>query len=412
MDRLGQLAALAAAHPADAGIALMAGIVAAVIARRLLRGKVPADALIVVAAVMAQAVVMNGMWRFAGHVLHFAGVERVSMFGFLEVAMTACAVRARRNMRTFGTPGIEGPAVWALAALSGVFSALDASSGLEALFRLAVPLVAAGLWHRAIALEHREKTNRKTHWRYSFEKVLVRLGLADPSERDVTEVAAHRRIAVLARAAWRLRKARGGHREGRARRRLEKALEAAVEHAGLTADTGRQRLLLAQIGALGAADSLASLDLRAPWEVPPEDPARTAALEAELAATQEALTQALAMTGAPDAVRPPLHLVVPPARERSLVEEFAAIARTITPPVSGPETAKDEARPKPPGPPGERVMKPTQQAWLDETDEAEVARLARELSRNALADWFGIGRGRASALKEKHAAPAAANGTR
>jgi len=30
----------------------------------------------------------------------------------------------------------------------------------------------------------------------------------------------------------------------------------------------------------------------------------------------------------------------------------------------------------------------------------------------ALADWFGIGRGRASALKEKHAAPAAANGTR
>jgi hypothetical protein len=100
--------------------------------------------------------------------------------------------------------------------------------------------------------------------------VLVWLGLAEPSARAAGEVDAHRRIARLARAAKRLRERRAagarGWRQQLARRRLDKALEAAVEHAGLASDPGRQDQMLDQIAALNAAESLASLTAVAPWE--------------------------------------------------------------------------------------------------------------------------------------------------
>jgi len=81
---------------------------------------------------MATAVAANGMWRFFGFVLHFSGAERAAMFGSLELAVVTCAFRARRNMRSFGSAGAEGLAVWVLAGLSAVFAALDARSGAEA----------------------------------------------------------------------------------------------------------------------------------------------------------------------------------------------------------------------------------------------------------------------------------------
>ena len=109
------------------------------------------------------------------------------------------------------------------------------------------------------------------HWRLTAERVLVWLGLAEPSAgRTASEVDAHRRIARLARAAKRLRDRRAsgawGWRQDRARRRLDKALEAAVEHAGLASDPARQDQMREQIGALNAAESLASLTAAAPWD--------------------------------------------------------------------------------------------------------------------------------------------------
>ena len=169
--------------------------------RRALRGQQAEDVLTVAAAGLAQAVVMNGMWRFFGAVLHFSGAERISMFAFLEIAVMTAAFRARRNMRQFHSAGAEGAAVWVLSGLSAVFSALDARSGAEAVFRLAAPLVAAWLWHRGLGLERRRSSGRTVHWRLTAERVLVWLGLAEPAQRDASEVDAHRRIARLARAA-------------------------------------------------------------------------------------------------------------------------------------------------------------------------------------------------------------------
>jgi hypothetical protein len=239
-------------------------------ARNVLRGQQAEDLLTVAAAGVATAVAMNGMWRFFGAVLGFSGAERVIMFAFLEIAVVTSAFRARRNMREFGSAGVEGAAVWVLSGLSALFAALDARSAAEAVFRLAPPLVAAWLWHRAMSLEHRRSSGRVVHWRLTLERVLVWLGLAEPSARAASEVDAHRRIARLARAAKRLRELRASGarhwRQQRARRRLDRALEAAVEHADLASDPARQDQMRDQIAALTAAESLAGLSIAAPWD--------------------------------------------------------------------------------------------------------------------------------------------------
>ena len=299
--------AFVSAHPAIAAVCAAAALAAVFMlwgatqrlaagARTVLQGQQAEDLLTVAAAGLATAVAMTGMWRFFGNVLHFSGAERAAMFAFLELAVVTCAFRARRNMRAFGLAGAEGIAVWVLSGLSAVFSSLDARSGAEAVFRLAPPLVAAWLWHRAMSLEHRRSSGRSVHWRLTAERVLVWLGLAEPAGRTASDVDAHRRIARLARAAKRLRDRRAsgawGWRQDRARRRLDKALEAAVEHAGLASDPARQDQMLQQIGALNAAESLASLTAAAPWDRSGDagDSARVRDLEQSLAA-------ALARTG-------------------------------------------------------------------------------------------------------------------
>jgi hypothetical protein len=299
METVKALTAFASARPAAAAVIATAVLTAAFMAwfavRRLtagirgaLRGRQAEDLLTVVAAGLAQAVVMTGMWRFAGNVLHFSGAERGSLFAFLEVAVVTCAFRARRNMRQFSAASAEGIAVWVLSGLSAMFSAMDARSAAEAVFRLAAPLVAAWLWHRAMSLEHRRSFGRVLHWRLTAERVLVWVGLAEPSARAVGEVDAHRRIARLARAARRLRELRASGarswRQERARRRLDRMLEGAVEHADLASDPARQDQMRDQIGTLNAAGTLADLDVPAPWERRQAEAAEAATIRAEAAA--------------------------------------------------------------------------------------------------------------------------------
>jgi hypothetical protein len=281
MGTVKELTAFASGHPAAAAVCAAAALTASFMlwraarriaagVRNMLRGQQAEDQLTVAAAGLATAVAMTGMWRFFGAVLHFSGAERVTMFAFLEVAVVTSAFRARCNMREFGSAGVEGVAVWVLSGLSAVFSALDARSAAEAIFRLAAPLVAAWLWERGLALERRRASGRAVHWRLTAERVLVWLGLAEPARRAAGDVDAHRRIARLARAARQLRQLRASDaaswRQRRAKRRLGAAMEGAVEHAGLASDPARQDQMRDQLAALNAAESLASLDTQAPWD--------------------------------------------------------------------------------------------------------------------------------------------------
>jgi hypothetical protein len=290
MMRLDQVLSFAKEYPAVAAVAAV--VVLAVVAaggravRVLVRGRQAEDVLTLVAASVATTVVMNGMWRFAGNVLHFSGAERDTMFAFLELAMLTEAFRARRNIRESAaraeqarqrgdqpepvTAGVDGAAVWALSALSAVLSSLDASSAAEAVARLTAPLVAAWLWERGLSLYRRQLTGSRTiHWRLTAERVLVRVGLAEPTGRATSEVAAQRRLTQLALAAKRARMLResgaASWRQRWAGRRLDVALARAVEHADLASDAGRQDALLAQMGALHGAAGLARLSPPAPW---------------------------------------------------------------------------------------------------------------------------------------------------
>ncbi|GAA3138612.1 hypothetical protein GCM10010466_31960 [Planomonospora alba] len=233
------------------------------------------DVLTIVAASIATGVSAQGMWRFSSDVLGFDGPLRLLLFAFIEVAVITSAVRARRNMRENFSAGIDGVAVWALTCLTAVLSSMDARSPAEAVFRLSAPLVAAWLWERGMAIERHRITGRaRIHWRLTPERMLVRVGLAEVSDRTASEVDAHRRltrVALAAKKARALREAGASDRKMRAAlAKLDKEMDRAVEHAGLAVDPARQEALLSQIGALYNTSALIDLSPPVPWAPEPE----------------------------------------------------------------------------------------------------------------------------------------------
>lgn len=266
-------------HPVPAVLVTVAALAALVpvglLARRALRAAARVRArtssehlLTLVAAGIATAVSAQGMWRFFGDVLHFTGPLRVLTFAFIETSVVTSAVRARQAMRENYSAGVDGIAVWVLTSLSAVLSSLDARSFSEVVLRLAAPLVAAWLWERGMALERRRITGRaQINWRLTPERVLTRLGLADPTDRNASEVDAQRRLMHLALTAKHARNARAtgnGRKQQRALAKLDRAMERAVEYGGLATHPARQDLLLAQLGILYNAASLLDLTPRAP----------------------------------------------------------------------------------------------------------------------------------------------------
>ncbi|GIH22894.1 hypothetical protein Aph01nite_12040 [Acrocarpospora phusangensis] len=290
MPPLDQLTAFVSANPVGAAILGVFALVAIFIALFALRALYRAcarfvrdyvavrpaeDILTIVAASIATGVSAQGMWRFSGDVLGFDGPLRLLLFAFIEVAVITSAVRARRNMRENYSAGIDGIAVWALTGLSAVLSSMDARSLPEALFRLAAPLVAAWLWERGMAIErHRITGRQRIHWRLTPERAMVRLGLAEASDRTASEVDAHRRLTRVALAAKRARALRAAGASDRRMRaaltKLDRAMDQAVEHTGLAIDQARQEALLSQIGALYNTTALIDLHPPVPWE--PEEP--------------------------------------------------------------------------------------------------------------------------------------------
>ncbi|MEV0149142.1 MULTISPECIES: hypothetical protein [unclassified Nonomuraea] len=254
------------------------------IKRAITRTATPgADLLTYLAAGIATSVSMQGMWHFFEVV--FPGLPvplRVALFAFIEIGMLASAVRARRNMRDSAeraktdllvrpSAGIDGTAVWALTGLTAVLSSLEAASPPEFLFRLAAPLVAAWLWERGMAIERQRITGRsRIHWRITPERLFVRLGLAEATDRTASEVDAHRRLTKVALAAKRARALREAGAKPKkvaaALGKLDRALEKAVEHTALARDRKAQSALLDQLSTLYGGPRLLDLVGQAPWE--------------------------------------------------------------------------------------------------------------------------------------------------
>lgn len=276
------------------GILLMFALVwAAALTPRVRRGKRAAspkeprekmsleNKLTFLVALIIAGISAQGMGKFFYDKLDFPLELVIGIGGVLELAAFTCALRARRNIRDpkIGKAGVDGIAVWVVTVLSGLFAAMEADELEVRLFRLAMPLLAAWLWERGMAIERRHAGGSTIHWRFTLERVLVWLRIAEPTGRTASEVDAHRRLTRVAKAAARVRALRtSGAAEWRvalAQGRLERATRAAVVHAGLAQDPERQRALLAQLGSLYNADELVNLTPTAPWQEFATPPKRT-----------------------------------------------------------------------------------------------------------------------------------------
>ncbi|PZG27292.1 hypothetical protein C1I98_33490 [Spongiactinospora gelatinilytica] len=276
-----------AAMAAFALLALMGG--AGWAAWRLARGFTWADRWTFLGAVLAQGTAAQGMLAFFLDKLAMPPAAALLLFGFVEVAMLASTVRARDNIRRtaqayaagvrFQPPsaGADGVAVWVFAAISGVFAATDATTLAGAAFRLVPPLAAAWLWERGLVATsaHITGTRRSPlHWRLTPERLAVRFGLADPSERSASEASAHHlvaRTAVAVHRAWRLN-ARPGRRWALTAWRRERALLAVdrafrvlVERSDFATNPERQGELSAQLDVLLGARRALDHTPRPPW---------------------------------------------------------------------------------------------------------------------------------------------------
>jgi hypothetical protein len=233
------------------------------------------DNLTVVAAVIATGVSATGMWKFAGDVLHLWWPLRIVLFAFIEIAIITSAVRAKRSMRENFKAGVDGIAVWVLACLTAVLSSLDAASFGEAVFRLSAPLVTAWLWERGMRLErHRLRGTSSIHWRVTPERIFVRLGLAEASDRTAGEVDTQRRLTRVALAAKRAKVLRDNGAPQRKVRsalaKLDKVMDEALAHTGL--DVKMQERVRDQVAALYSTDKLMDVPADSAWVQPVEEP--------------------------------------------------------------------------------------------------------------------------------------------
>lgn len=235
-------------------------------ARRLLR-RIPAGTpwFYYLASMGGLAVSLNTSWRFFGQRLGITGAEQVIMFSVVELALVACALGMRVNVRRVdsvtGRPGAAGApriVAWVLCGLSA-YAALLLSGPIEGIARVALgPTLSLVMLHLALGIEIRNHTTTRTGtWarvgRELRERMLSRLGLADDDRDAITRTRerAARRVARLAL----------GEQTSLRTARLSRALRASnVAH-----DEHIQQRMLAELAVLRHAGELATLPLPSPW---------------------------------------------------------------------------------------------------------------------------------------------------
>lgn len=184
-------------------------------------------------AAIASAVAAQGMYVFFSQALGMPTPLLVMCFSFIELMVITSAMRARRSQIDTGSAGVDGIAMWVLTIASGILAATHADDTGTLLLRLMAPLIAAWGWERSMKLERRQLTGEATglNWRWSPQRLLVRWGIADPTDRTTAEVAVERRLADLARAADNVRLAQTTGRSARHERKMVQRLHRAIDKA-------------------------------------------------------------------------------------------------------------------------------------------------------------------------------------
>lgn len=165
------------------------------------------------AAGMAEAVNATSMWHILIQI--WPTWQAALMFTFADWLLVASAVRARRNLRLYGSVGVDGAALWVIAAAMALISATDNTS-FAGLVLAGAPLGAAWMWERGLTPERRAQKQKRGETATGetnlvrralhqlLQRTLVALRLAQPEERAIGDVDRHRRLTRLTRARYRL----------------------------------------------------------------------------------------------------------------------------------------------------------------------------------------------------------------
>ncbi|MFD5227394.1 hypothetical protein ACFWJ5_02405 [Streptomyces qaidamensis] len=261
-------------HPLPAAlvaVVVLAAVVALAVAGRRAARRTPAAVLVAALAALAcTAYSGDTSWRFAEHSLGMVSTEeRAAMFAAAELALFACALMARQNLRTHGAPGAPGVLVWVITGVQ-VIPAYSESGIVGGTVRAVVgPVLAALLWHLAMGIELRHAKPGTDSGslpallaREARERLLSRLGLAT-RDRTAEQITRDRwtvkAVALAAKLAEMGPKARG-------RARIARRLSVAVGRAQAGASTEQRAKLLELLAARRHAASLATIALPSPWQ--------------------------------------------------------------------------------------------------------------------------------------------------
>lgn len=194
---------------------------------------------------------VDGAWKFFSDTLHLELYLCIAAFALFEITVLACALTARHRRlaalrrRVAGQPapqkrsgGVAGVAVWVSAALSGAFSASHETIAAGQAARFVAPLLAAFLFELLVGTEVADATTgrRKVNVRFTPERIMVALGLADPTDRTAGDVARDKQIARLATLNVRAQQAKPGEEGAKARTAYQRHLARCNERYGLATD--------------------------------------------------------------------------------------------------------------------------------------------------------------------------------
>ncbi|GGU61640.1 hypothetical protein [Lentzea flava] len=234
-------------------------------------------------ALMATVISANTSYRFFGERLNISGMpftvpsfgplpgftldlERVALFGVMEVALIVLAYAMRANVIRIGRPG---PAQWVAWGVCGfaAFAAWELSGPVEGTARVILgPVFGLVMLHLALGIEVKVRRGQSTGvWsqagRELRERVLSRLGLGN-DQRDAlarTRDRAALRAARLAVEVSVMDKEAAGY--GAKVDKLRKALHAS----NLAHDPQVRDRMLRELATLKHAETLAEVDQPSPW---------------------------------------------------------------------------------------------------------------------------------------------------
>lgn len=262
-------------------------------------GRTAEATLTLTAAAIATAGAFTGMLTVFRDHLGMPDVEAYTLAGFLELGMVTCGIRARRRVKDGQPAGIDGAAVWILAALSAGLASAAEDDPIGHATRLVIPLVAAGMWELYLTTDRRRAAAdtgsvpapARIAWRITPARIAVLCRLADPTTRGVGDVDRSRRLARLTRvrihlaaledttrvprwAAWLTAR---GTRRALADWRLQRHALGAVEHLRLGEDQGTAAAIQSTVASvMGLRDATApgAMSGASPWGAPVPGPAQ------------------------------------------------------------------------------------------------------------------------------------------